>query len=546
MWQRLRQQVIPGAAGGWRNRLALPGLLAALAGLHLASLLRTPPPHVDEAWYAARAWALIHTGRAFGVLDQGVLDRFPGYWTFFPWLGTWLQALAMRLLGPTLLAVRLVSLAFGLLLLGAVYVVGERLGGRRVGLVGVCLVAVSRAFLLSAHRARQDVMIAALGFTAVALHLSDRARSLSLKSLLSGLAVGLAFEIHPNAAVYGPALLALHLVDEGRRFLRSSRFWGFAAGLLLGLAFYAGKHILPYPQSFVAMARLGFGPTHTPPLLVPDPGLWLRALGNAAILLIWSGELRAPLAAATVAALALRRSPADRRLAALSATLFVGFAALIRNSATYYVIAIAPAAELAVASLLDGLLRQRLPPGAEGKGEAQPAAHTRRLSARLLLPRPGRTALGLLLALGCIVTVAPVPFSLAHMLDDPRPEFRLTLERIRQAVPSGSAVMGPQTYWFGLPEERYYSWEQLVLYREHVAGSSLEDAFRALGPQYLIIDRKMEEALVESQEGLSEYHRYFSLLRRDVEAFLARRAVLVAAVETQTFGRVRIYAIDWG
>jgi len=102
-------------------------LLVASAGLHLFTLMRTPGVFVDEAWNANRAWALIHTGRAFVSLDSGVFEHYDGYWTFFPWLGTWLQSLSLRAFGPTLFAVRMASLVFGLVLLVAIYAIATRL-----------------------------------------------------------------------------------------------------------------------------------------------------------------------------------------------------------------------------------------------------------------------------------------------------------------------------------------------------------------------------------------------------------------------------------
>src|SRR5438874_400733 len=73
--------------------LPLAALLIVVTGVHLATLLRYPPPFVDEGWNASRAWGLLHTGRAFGTLDAGVFQQYPGYWTFFPWLGTAIHAL---------------------------------------------------------------------------------------------------------------------------------------------------------------------------------------------------------------------------------------------------------------------------------------------------------------------------------------------------------------------------------------------------------------------------------------------------------------------
>ncbi|MBI5830421.1 MAG: hypothetical protein HZB20_12995, partial [Chloroflexi bacterium] len=91
-------------------RQRLPTLLTFVAAalLHGWSLRRYPVLFVDEAWFASRAWEFIHTGRAFGSLDAGVIDRFEGYWTFFPWLPTVIQSAVLRFAAaPTLLSVRL-------------------------------------------------------------------------------------------------------------------------------------------------------------------------------------------------------------------------------------------------------------------------------------------------------------------------------------------------------------------------------------------------------------------------------------------------------
>ena len=69
-------------------------IILGLAGWHAWGLMRDPPPYVDEAWDANRAWALLQTGRPFGTMDSGVFERFPGYWTYFPWLGNAIHALA--------------------------------------------------------------------------------------------------------------------------------------------------------------------------------------------------------------------------------------------------------------------------------------------------------------------------------------------------------------------------------------------------------------------------------------------------------------------
>ena len=82
-----------------RSWLWIAALLCGLTGLHLWSLLRFPQPFVDEGWYASRAWGLLHSGWAYGSVDEGGFENFPHYERFFFWLGSALTAPAIALRG---------------------------------------------------------------------------------------------------------------------------------------------------------------------------------------------------------------------------------------------------------------------------------------------------------------------------------------------------------------------------------------------------------------------------------------------------------------
>src|SRR5687767_5036043 len=88
---------------GWGVRELVLLIGASILGVHIYSLLRYPPPFVDEAWAANRSWALLTEGVAFGGLDAGVFQRFTGYWTYFPVIPTSLQAIPLWLAGEPLL-----------------------------------------------------------------------------------------------------------------------------------------------------------------------------------------------------------------------------------------------------------------------------------------------------------------------------------------------------------------------------------------------------------------------------------------------------------
>lgn len=226
-------------------------VLAAIAALHVWSLMRYPPPFCDEAWLISRAWAFIQTGRAFGPLDAGIADRFEGYWVVNQWLITVVQSLVLRLSStPSLLLARGLSLLWGTVLLAANYGIAHRLGGRNLAWGSTLLLALSPSFFFSAHQARYDIMAAALGYGAFTLVLNNRAGRFRT-DLLAGVLVGLAVETHLNSLIFVPAILAWYLVNHGWQCIRKAQFWGWVTGGVIGGVFYLVLHVLPYPQTFL-------------------------------------------------------------------------------------------------------------------------------------------------------------------------------------------------------------------------------------------------------------------------------------------------------
>ena len=500
-------------------------VLSGVTAVHVLSLLRTPAPFVDEAWLASRAWALVQSGRAFGALDSGVLDRFNGYWTFFPWLGTWLESLFIRALGPTLFAARVTSLTFGFILLAAVYAIGRRLYGSRVGLLAACLVALSSPFSESAHLGRPDIIAAAFGFIAVALHFATRGSNSWTMNTIAGLVIGLAFDVHPNAMIYGCAIVALFVLEYGWSAPRSRSFWGFIVGAVVGLALYPVLHILPYPRTYFAMTETVFGSSKVPPFAVLDPGVWLRSLVDTISMLVRSGDLRAPAVGLALILLWRSRSASDRALMGLLAAMFLGFVALTPWKPTFYAIQITPVIDLLLAVFLY-----------KGWQRIWNASVRSNLHNAWTSDLPVVAISGVLLA-GTVL-------NLASLRDDSTAEFQATLDSIRQVVPRDSSIIGPQTYWLGLSDHRYLSWEQLAYYRRYAPGSTLVDAFCSLDPDFFIIDRDLERFITDDEAGLPPWARVISLPRVEVQRFLDEQAHLVATTQTKAFGNVRVYKID--
>lgn len=500
------------------------GLVVAILAVlifHLVFLLRFPPVFVDEAWMASRAWGWLQSGLNFSPLDAGVWDKFEGYWTFYPIVSTLLHAATIQLLGLKVTSLRLLSLLFGLGLLAAVYFISYEFSrSRRCSLITVLLVSTSWPFLRSSHLVRPDIFVATLGLCAITLHLvSCRTQRPSL-SLLAGLLIGVAFEIHMNASIYGPVVVALYLAEYGRQLLRQRNFWGFVGGICLGLVWYVWLHILPYPQTFATMGQ-ELAETHLPPVFSGNPLSILKSFIETLVFLLGGTVFR--FLATLIAAVILWRGRSTAHVKPL--TMFVvgtlTFVFLIRNKIYYYLILIAPFSDILLAIWIDQTLEKN-----------------RATILRWKVFVYSIVAVSLTLSL-YLVNSSPAPGDL-----------NLVVDRVKSVISKDASVMGPQTYWFGLYEHSYLSWQSIKGYQRFHPGSTFDDAIQMLRPDMLIIDSHLRQFIVSDRSDIppSRFRGYIwdrRLPKQDFDMFLARRGRLEDSFDTAAYGTVQIYSIHW-
>ena len=441
-------------------------VLLAVAIFDIFTLRNFPTVFIDESWNANRAWTFLHTGQVFASVDSGVFQQYDGYWTYWPYLGTLIHAAFIWAFGLSVESIRLASVLFGLILLIITYTIARKLYGPRTAIVAMALLAISAPFILSSHMGRHDIIVAALGFGAVALYLTDRKTSISLKSVLSGLAVGIALDIHLNIVVFGVAIAVLYLLEYKWKTLRTGRFWGYVLGGSLGLLYFVAGHILPYPQTYFAIASIGNGGSHTPPILSANPDIWRWSIINTINLL---DLLLIPVLVPAVILLVRRRSDQDKTVMALAGLMIVGVAALISYKQPHYAILIAPAISLVLAPYIVHIT--------EKAGRIREWAFWRNV-----------------LVLSAITLVAVI--NLAPVLHGSDAEFQSVLSYLGQTIPKGSVVYGSPTYWFALPDSPYIDWEQIVFRQRSMAGSTFTDAAQAIKPDYLVIDGFMETSFI--------------------------------------------------
>ena len=489
-------------------------MLLVVAVFSILTLSSFPTAFIDEGWNANRSWALLQTGRAFAGVDNGVYQQFDGYWTYFPYLATLIHAISIWAFGLSLESMRLVSVFFGLVLLLVVYVIAQRLYNRRIALISMLLLASSAPFILSSHLGRHDIIVTALGFGAVALYLSDRSSNLSVISVLSGLAIGLSFDIHLNILIFGPVMLTLCLLDYGINALRTGRFWGFVLGGLAGSLYFVAMHILPYPQTYFAMGSLGNGQSRTPPILSVDLDIWRESFLSTVNML---DLILLPVIIPAGIFLFRRWSNADKKVVALAGMTIICVAAFIRFKQEHYEILIAPAIALLLAPYLNSI--------AQTGGKIT-----------------GWTFWRNLLVLGIIVGSSVI--NLAVAMRDSNPDYRKVLSYIGETIPDGSVVYGNPSYWFALPRNPYMNIEQIVFRQRYVPGSTFTDAVEAIKPDYLIIDGFVGQFVLDDETCREHFSDIPCMPQVELATLLKERATLVGDLKTRNFGDVQIYKMD--
>ncbi len=227
-------------------------VLVVFVVLSVGSAL-TKRPWSDEGWFATPALNLIKHGTMGTMVLEPVgwlkdIDRYT-YWTL-P-LDFIAQAAWYKIFGFSLLSMRTLSMAWGILALLSWFVIVRALSGdRKVALLTFVLIAFDYVFITGASFGRMDLMSAALGFAGIAAYLRWRERNLTLAVFLSHTLVTASGLTHWNGILHFAGLIFLILYFDRAR-LRWQHVAVAAVPYLVGAAGW-GLYILQSPSTFVA------------------------------------------------------------------------------------------------------------------------------------------------------------------------------------------------------------------------------------------------------------------------------------------------------
>ena len=279
-------------------------LLGAAIAIYLTwafAIARTKIPWNDEAWFGAPAYNLY----AHGSMGTPNLDPtgswlaadLPGIREHSYWIMPFhpvLQAAWYRIFGPSLLSLRALSIAWGLVTLLAWFVIGALLTELpALAAFGSLILSLDYTFIWGAADGRCDMMCLALGSAGMALYLLLRETNLTRAILVANCLVAAAFLTHPNGLWMFAGLAFLVIYFDWRR-LRWREVMAGAPYLLAGViwALYILQAPADFMHQFAANAGARGGARWTM-FLHPWQNLWLeflfRYVGHFAAMPLWTG-----------------------------------------------------------------------------------------------------------------------------------------------------------------------------------------------------------------------------------------------------------------
>ena len=398
----------------------------------------------------------------------------------------------------------------------AIYSIADSIGGKRLGLLSIVLVAFSIPFAVSAHLARYDVITSALGFIAIAVYFRTHSSSFS-SGFFCGLLIALAFETHPHGLIFLPTILALFLFDLQWQLFRSRKFYGFLIGGLLGLGIYISIHILPAPQLY--FLRMGLSSaTHGPPITTLNLKVIINSIKELAYLLLNAINLLLPVLFFSTIKLLQEKTLNSKRLLVLLLSFLISSTLLFRNKFLYYAILFSPAIHLVIAYyalLMFDLFRKR------------------------------RGVLDFIYQIFILSSIILAMISTSMMFrENQYKNYLMVQSKINESVHISDSIIGSQTYWFGLYENTYYSWEQIVFYQTLDPTITVEDALKEFKPDIFIIDGHLSN-FISNSDGDSVYSKHLRIPRDELFTFLDQNADLVSVFNGDSYGQISIYRIRW-
>ena len=456
----------------------------------------------DESSYSDAAWSFAREGRIrmsmYPPTDVGsVVDVRP------PAMPIALGA-AFRVVGIGVWQARLLPLLFGLCTIVVTYLLGMQLAGRWVGAIAALLVATDNVLFVAGRTTRPESIVTFLDVLAFLLFLLAMRRNSWWLALCAGLSAGLAMEFHINGVIAPLAMGLWALYEYGFRVVRRPVAWIFVLAAVLAMLPYVlwVNEDAVHRQAYREMQALGTVVQHAAGRFQGELMRYSDFLGfgNMKVSLPIRIPARGPLTLVILAGLVVlfqRQRQLFWRLALLLVAC-MGWWYYLANKNVRYTVVASPVFAIIVAA-------------------AAVAIST--------TPKLRRWAMA-----GCVLfflnQVAGNAFLVYRFRNA---DYNAVTAGLREAIPAGATACGMNTFWLGLHDRRYFSFDR----------TSFDYAITRIKPEYLILyDRVMMRG---SGFGADD----FAGMRSAATEFVRTHGEKTATVSNPFYGDLEIYRVRY-
>jgi hypothetical protein len=431
-----KKTLLQNATPPWLKWLAL-GVLAAWLAYHLATLTTYPVTWCDEATYVNAADAFRHTGRFTLPIHREVVGTDRNWSTGGRLYLIGLSAV-LSVLKTGLWQARLYTVLAWAASVVMLYLVAREWYGPSVAALAALVYGVGFETYIRSHLARPDTWAVAAVLLEIYLFQQAKRCPTRLRLAVVGLVGMLAVDVYWNAIHFGLAMALLVVITFGLRMKRLDLVLAYAAGGLLGVAYFVAAHAYPDPQAaysqwFVQLPGLGYG---TPLRVYNTPLFWL-------IMFFWKSD-RGITALQTILFLTgmglaawKGRRAADRELVTMTIISWVAFALIFYDQnwtqvgawLPFIALWIVRGADVAARWLVSGVARFQLPP----------------------LNHPAWMAI--LLAPWLVINIAAGLYMGVKFRPHQPQAYLSSVEAY--IPPDATGVLGRGIWWFGIPESEF-------------------------------------------------------------------------------------------
>lgn len=507
-----------------RTFLILVGLLILVVlAFHFETLTRYPAVFIDESWNANAAWNWSRTGVNFDPIHSGTLDQVGYEWLRRSNLGTLPWVLFFSMAGTGLFQARLVSYIFGILLLVAVIIVGSRIYSVKTGFLAALFVSLSAPFLVSAHYARQEIVLIAVILFLFALSIWAFKQNRLWPHFLSGLILGLTIDIHQNGLLFFLGFAGLHLFNYGLGLLRKRETWFWGCGTLVGLIYFLFAHIFPNPNAYFFYLNMNdvllqstTGMTHAPPILSMNLQILLEsARGELGRLRFYENSLDFALIISSIVFIAFRKQKYDWTILGFLLITCISFTLIQGSKVYFYDILVFPFYFILVAETLVSLLYDD---------------QAKSLQKLFVL---------------CL-TAAFIVNGARHMVREVNQnrdyDYYTITNEIEALLRPSDRILGSPTWWLGLVDYDYKSAFMLSHYF-YFSNLSLEESMERIAPTILIVDETFYSLFENIDTSAPNFNGDKKLSVREAEGFIACCTEELASIDTSQHGNLIIYRV---